>query len=148
MKTEHFNLYLVYRMETEKMKAHEGLLYDANYDAELLAERTACADRLYEYNLLRPSQEEKRVALLRELLGKTKEHLCIVSPFHCDYGYNIEVGENFFMNTVRHTGRSTGDVWRQRIHCAPLWFLYRRASVRRGATQPRAGVCLPHYDKR
>lgn len=99
MKTEYFNLYLVYRMETEKMKAHEGLLYDANYDAELLAERTACADRLYEYNLLRPSQEEERVALLRELLGKTKEHLCIVSPFHCDYGYNIEVGENFFMNT-------------------------------------------------
>lgn len=85
-------------METEKMKAQAGLLYDANYDAELLAERTACADRLYELNLLRPSQEEERKALLRKLLGKTKENFCIVSPFHCDYGYNIEVGENFFMN--------------------------------------------------
>ena len=28
-------------METEKMKAKAGQLYDANYDAELLAERAA-----------------------------------------------------------------------------------------------------------
>ncbi len=80
------------------MKAHACLLYDANYDAELLAERMACADRLYEYNLLRPSQVDERTNLLRQLLGKMGEHVCIVSPFHCDYGYNIQVGENFYMN--------------------------------------------------
>lgn len=85
-------------METEKMKALAGELYDANYDAELLAERAACAELLYDYHQLRPSQEAERRALLERLLGKTKGNATIVPPFHCDYGYNIEVGENFFLN--------------------------------------------------
>lgn len=85
-------------METEKMKARAGRLYDANYDAELLKEREACADMTYELNRLRPSQEEERKAILRKLLGKTQKEFTIVSPFFCDYGYNIEIGDHFFMN--------------------------------------------------
>lgn len=85
-------------METEKMKAHAGKLYDANYDPELLAERAACAELLYDYHLLRPSQEAERRSLLRRLFGRVGENATVVPPFHCDYGYNIEVGENFFLN--------------------------------------------------
>ena len=83
---------------TEKEKAKAGLLYDANYDEELIRERMVCADLTYELNRLRPSQTGERDALLRRLFGKTKGPLMVVSPFFCDYGYNIEVGENFFMN--------------------------------------------------
>lgn len=36
--------------------------------------------------------------MLKKLLGSTKEEFCIVAPFWCDYGYNIEIGENFFAN--------------------------------------------------
>ena len=36
--------------------------------------------------------------LLKRLLGKTGENLIIEPPFACDYGYNIEVGENFYAN--------------------------------------------------
>ena len=36
---------------------------------------------------------------LRKLFGKAGEGMFIVAPFFCDYGYNIEVGENFFANT-------------------------------------------------
>lgn len=43
-------------METEKMKMLAGKLYDANYDAELIAERARCADLTHELNHLRPSQ--------------------------------------------------------------------------------------------
>lgn len=85
-------------METEKMKAHAGKLYDANYDPELLAERAACAELLYDYHQLRPSQEAERRSLLRRLFGRVGENATVVPPFHCDYGYNIEVGENFFLN--------------------------------------------------
>ncbi len=85
-------------MKSEKEKAREGLLYDANYDEELLREREACADMTYELNLLRPSQTAEREALLRRLLGKTGKAFTIISPFFCDYGYNIRIGENFFMN--------------------------------------------------
>lgn len=85
-------------METEKMKAQAGKLYDANYDAELLKEREICADITYELNRSRPSQTKERMEILRKLFGKTKGNFTIVSPFFCDYGYNIEIGENFFMN--------------------------------------------------
>ena len=85
-------------MKTEKEKAKAGYLYDANYDEELLHERVLCADMTYELNRLRPSQMQEREALFRRLLGKVKGRFCIVSPFFCDYGYNIEIGENFFMN--------------------------------------------------
>ena len=85
-------------MNTEKTKAQTGLLYDANYDPELTRERMDCADRLHAFNLLRPSQAEEREAILRDLLGKTEGAFTILSPFFCDYGYNIEIGENFFMN--------------------------------------------------
>lgn len=85
-------------METEKMKAQAGKLYDANYDVELLKEREICADITYELNRLRPSQTKERMEILRKLFGKTKGNFTIVSPFFCDYGYNIEIGENFFMN--------------------------------------------------
>ena len=86
-------------METEKMKAQAGRLYDANYDAELLAERRACAEALHDWHLLRPTQEAERKALLARLFGKVGKTFCVVPPFYCDYGYNIEIGENFFMNT-------------------------------------------------
>lgn len=85
-------------METEKMKMKAGKLYDANYDKELLAERAACADLTYELNLLRPSKTEERDALVRRILGRVKGNCTIISPFFCDYGYHIEVGENFFAN--------------------------------------------------
>ncbi len=85
-------------MKTEKEKAREGILYDANNDAELLAERLAAADMTYELNRLRPSQVAEREAVIRRLLGRTGKNVSIVSPFFCDYGYNIEIGENFFMN--------------------------------------------------
>ena len=80
------------------MKMKAGKLYDANYDKELLAERAACADLTYELNQLRPSKVEERDALVRRILGKVKGNCTIVSPFFCDYGYHIEVGENFFAN--------------------------------------------------
>lgn len=80
------------------MKMLAGKLYDANYNKELLEARAACADLTYELNLLRPSKAEERNALLRRILGKTKGNFTIISPFFCDYGKQIEVGENFFAN--------------------------------------------------
>ena len=35
---------------------------------------------------------------MRRLLGKTKGKFFIEPPFRCDYGYNIEIGENFYSN--------------------------------------------------
>lgn len=83
---------------TEKEKCRLGLLYDANADAELLADRLKAKEILFDYNRLRPSDEAGRSRLLKTLLGRTGEHVLIEPPFACDYGYNIEVGENFYAN--------------------------------------------------
>lgn len=86
-------------MKTEKMKMLAGELYDANYDKELLSERAACSDLIFEYNQLRISNTKERDELIHRILGKIKGNCTIISPFFCDYGYNIEVGDNFFANT-------------------------------------------------
>lgn len=83
---------------TEKEKMQKQMLYDANNDHSLLVERQRAKDLCYEYNLLRPSDEAGQAALLPRLLGKTGRRFCITAPFWCDYGYNIELGENFYAN--------------------------------------------------
>lgn len=85
-------------MESEKEKARTGKLYDANYDAVLISERNACKEICYELNALRPSQTSEREKCIRQLFGKTGNIFLIEQPFYCDYGYNIEIGENFYAN--------------------------------------------------
>ena len=83
---------------TEKEKMLKGEIYNANYDKELIAERTKVKDKCHLYNNLLPSDHDARKKLMREILGKTKDSFLIEQPFMCDYGYNVEIGENFYSN--------------------------------------------------
>jgi len=83
---------------TEKEKVAAGMLYNPNYDEQLQDEMERSAERCFELNAIPPREEPRRKALLRDFLGKTGENFMIRSPFFCDYGYNIEIGENFFSN--------------------------------------------------
>lgn len=83
---------------TERERMAQGLLYDANYDPELLEQRARCKDLCFAYNQLKPSQTAEQEALIRRLLGRTGQRFCITAPFWCDYGCNIEIGENFYTN--------------------------------------------------
>ena len=75
------------------------MLYDANNDTALIEERKAAKELCYDFNQLRPSDSETQQRIMRRLLGKTAgDSFCIVAPFWCDYGYNIEIGKNFFAN--------------------------------------------------
>lgn len=74
------------------------MLYDANNDKELLEERIRAKDLCYRYNQLRPSDEREQQEIMHQLLGKTKGDFCVMAPFWCDYGYNIEIGEDFYAN--------------------------------------------------
>lgn len=81
--------------QKERMLA--GLPYKAWLDG-LGEERFACKQKIYDFNNLSPNLNESATSLLKSILGKTGENICIEAPFHCDYGWNIEVGENFFAN--------------------------------------------------
>lgn len=83
---------------TEKEKRDRGELYDANYDETLLKEMQNTKKICFELNSLAPDESVARKEILERLLGSAGRHCVILSPFHCDYGYNIHVGENFFAN--------------------------------------------------
>ena len=83
---------------TEKEKARAGLLYNNNFDPQLIRERTECQKKCQAYNALPVDAAEQRKAALRKILGSTGERFCIEQPFHCDYGYNIHMGEGSFVN--------------------------------------------------
>ena len=88
-------------MEENDMTQKERMLANLPYKAwmdGLEEERTENRKRIYEYNNLPPEQWGRKTDLLKGILGKTGEIVHINAPFHCDYGYNIEVGENFFAN--------------------------------------------------
>ena len=85
-------------MQTEKEKAAAGLIYDANNDPELQQEMLQTRQKLHTYNQLGPEQTAKRDELIRSILH-LGENGCIISPFYCDYGYHIHIGDNFFANT-------------------------------------------------
>lgn len=75
-----------------------GVLYDANNDVELIEERQRCKQLCYEYNRLSPLCMEDREKIMRRLLGRTGGRFLIEQPFYCDYGCNIEIGDNFYAN--------------------------------------------------
>ncbi|MCH5203762.1 MAG: sugar O-acetyltransferase [Oscillospiraceae bacterium] len=72
-------------------------LYNAASE-ELVRKRNYAKDLCFEYNSIRPSLTEKRDELIRRILGKAGSNILIEQPFWCDYGYNIEVGDNFYAN--------------------------------------------------
>ena len=91
--------------QKERMLA--GLPYKAWMDG-LSQERLENKKKIYAFNHLEPDRFDEKEKLLKEILGKTGEYVNIEAPFHCDYGYNIEVGENFFANynfTVLDVGK-------------------------------------------
>jgi len=91
----------------QKARMLAELPYKAWLDG-LPEDREANELRVWEYNALRPDETAKADELIRRILGKCGKNICIRPPFHCDYGYNIEVGEWFFANfgcTVLDVGK-------------------------------------------
>ena len=78
----------------EKEKTLASKPYRA-FGEELLAERQAAKELIFEFNSLHPSKIEQRNKIIQRLFGKIGKNFIIEPPFRCDYGYNILVGENF-----------------------------------------------------
>ncbi|SDZ90357.1 maltose O-acetyltransferase [Pseudobutyrivibrio sp. ACV-2] len=81
----------------QKERMLSGLPYKAWMDG-LSEERLENKKKIFKYNNLEPEYEKAKDALIKEILGKTGNIINVEAPFRCDYGYNIEVGENFFAN--------------------------------------------------
>lgn len=82
---------------TEKEKMLAGKPYMPG-DNELLQGRQNAKRLIWLFHQTNEDEPERRAALLRELFGRAGKNLWIEPTFHCDYGYNIFIGENFYAN--------------------------------------------------
>jgi maltose O-acetyltransferase len=82
---------------TQKQKMLAGDLYDAG-DPEIQADLAATREWLVRYNASLGATSEERHRLLVERFGAVGQGTGIRPPFHCDYGFNIRVGDGVFLN--------------------------------------------------
>ncbi len=81
-----------------KEKMHGGMLYDPG-DAELLKKQRGYQDRLYDFNMTRPTESDKRERLLREMLAEIGEGCYIEPPFHANFGgHHVHFGSHIYAN--------------------------------------------------
>lgn len=98
---------------TEKDKLHTGELYLPG-DEEILRDQNKCLERLYDFNSTRPSEYEKRVALMKEMFAEIGEGCYIEPPFHANWGgahchFGKNVYANFNLTVVDDTHVYVGD---------------------------------------
>ena len=72
-------------MGSMKEKMHTGELYLPG-DPEIVEAQTKRLERLYDYNMTRPTEETKRQELLKEMLAEVGEGCYIEPPFHSNFG--------------------------------------------------------------
>lgn len=82
---------------TEKEKMLTGNPYYP-YGKDLSYERNRAREITYFINMANPNKIGEIEAAFKKLLGKIGEPFVFETPFHCDYGSNIEIGNNFYAN--------------------------------------------------
>lgn len=77
---------------------HNGMLYWPA-DETILEEQRLCLEKLYDFNATRPSESEKRAALLKEMFAEIGEDCYIEPPFHSNFGgRHVHFGDGIYAN--------------------------------------------------
>lgn len=85
-------------MKTNKELMMEEKLYCSFGDKELTRINIKTRHLLDLFNNTKYIDFKKRARIAKKLFGKVGENICINKPFRCDYGINIEIGDNFYAN--------------------------------------------------
>ena len=81
-----------------KDRMHTGELYLPG-DETIMEMQVKCLDKLFEYNSLKPSQFEKKTALLKTMFAEIGEGCYIETPFHANWGgHHVHFGKNVYAN--------------------------------------------------
>lgn len=85
-------------MSVMKERMHTGELYLPG-DDEIMEQQIKCLDRLYEFNMTRPTELDKRQAMLQEMFAEIGENCYIEPPFHANFGgRHVHFGKNIYAN--------------------------------------------------
>ena len=79
-------------------KLHSGELYLTG-DEDLMKRQAECMELLYDYNLTRPGEAEKRSALLKRMFADVGENVYIEPPLYANWGgRHVHFGNNVYAN--------------------------------------------------
>lgn len=71
---------------------------DIRIEKELAEKRMHCKEMLYDYNHTRPGDRNRRMEILKALLGKCGDHVYIEDGVHMSYGCNVYLEGGFYSN--------------------------------------------------
>ena len=81
-----------------KDRMHTGALYLPG-DDEIMDRQRLCLDRLYEFNHTRPTETDKRQALMKEMFAELGENCYIEPPFYSNFGgAHVHLGNHVYCN--------------------------------------------------
>ncbi len=81
-----------------KDRLHTGELY-LPHDEEVMRQQLQHLDRLYDFNHTRPTQQDKRKAMLKEMFAEIGEGCYIEPPFYANFGGgHVHFGKNVYCN--------------------------------------------------
>ena len=84
---------------TERERMDKGLIYDCG-DEEIMREQNSYLEALYEFNMTRPSEMEKRLEIMKGLFAEIGEGCYIQPPFHANWGgKHVHLGDNVYANS-------------------------------------------------
>ncbi len=100
-------------MSTMKERMHTGEIYLPG-DDEILEVQFQWLDRLYDYNMTRPTEAAKRQSLLKEMFAEIGDNCYIEPPLHANQGgafvhFGKNVYANFNLTLVDDTHIYVGD---------------------------------------
>lgn len=92
---------------------HSGDLY-LPMEKELFESQLQCLEKLYDYNMTRPTEQEKRAEMLKDMFAEIGENCYIEPPFHSNFGgkhvhFGNYVYANFNLTLVDDTHIYVGD---------------------------------------
>ena len=83
----------------QKERMIKGLIYDAG-DPEIMNEQFPYQDKLYEFNLLKPSQTKEKEAYMKEIFSECGEGCYIELPMHANWGgHHVHFGDYVYANS-------------------------------------------------
>lgn len=85
-------------MSTVRELQQSGELYPAKGDPTMVAELHHCQEEIFEVNNMHPRDWQARNERIAHLLGRAGRNLHVNAPLFLDFGYNVEVGDDFFAN--------------------------------------------------
>jgi galactoside O-acetyltransferase len=81
-----------------KEKMHTGEIYVPD-DEEIMSEQLKRLDRLYDFNMTRPTELDKREKMLKEMFAEIGENCYIEPPLHANWGgKHVHFGDNVYAN--------------------------------------------------